>query len=340
MGVDLSPLVAGVKKEISLKELGNLSIVIDGHNALYQFLTIIRQPDGTPLMDSDGKITSHLSGILYRTSNLVEVGIKPIYVFDGKPPDLKKREVATRVARRAEAGKEYVRALEAGDMKRAFSKAMQSARVTREIVRESEKLLHILGIPSIEAPSEGEAQAAHIVKREGAWAVASQDFDSLLFGSPILTRNVTITGRRKLPRKEAYVTIKPELIELRSLLDDLALDEKGLVDLAILVGTDFSDGIKGIGPKKALSLIREHGSAEKALGALGRELDVEVERIEEIFLKPAVTDDYEIRWGRPDVDGAKKFLCDEKNFSEARVDKALSKFARIDLEQRRIDRWF
>jgi flap endonuclease-1 len=340
MGVDLSPLAVDAKREITLKELENLSIAIDGHNALYQFLTIIRQPDGTPLMDRKGEITSHLSGLLYRTSNLVETGIKPLYVFDGKPPDLKKREIATRVAKRAEASEEYARALEEGDLEKAFSKAMQSAKVTHEVVKDSKKLLEALGIPFVEAPSEGEAQAAHMVKRGDVWATASQDFDSLLFGSRRLARNITITGRRKLPRKSVYITVKPELIELDSLLKGLEIDEKKLVDLAILIGTDFNEGVKGVGPRKALSLIKKHGDLERALEALGVELEVEVGEVKEIFLNPSVRDDYVLEWRRPDPEAVKRFLCDQKDFSEERVEKALSKYSGMGIDQRRIDQWF
>jgi flap endonuclease-1 len=340
MGVDLSPLAVDAKREITLKELENLSIAIDGHNALYQFLTIIRQPDGTPLMDRKGEITSHLSGLLYRTSNLVETGIKPLYVFDGKPPDLKKREIATRVAKRAEASEEYARALEEGDLEKAFSKAMQSAKVTHEVVKDSKKLLEALGIPFVEAPSEGEAQAAHMVKRGDVWATASQDFDSLLFGSRRLARNITITGRRKLPRKSVYITVKPELIELDSLLKGLEIDEKKLVDLAILIGTDFNEGVKGVGPRKALSLIKKHGDLERALEALDVELEVEVGEVKEIFLNPSVRDDYVLEWRRPDPEAVKRFLCDQKDFSEERVEKALSKYSGMGIDQRRIDQWF
>ncbi len=340
MGVNLSPLVVEAKREISLKELENLTIAIDGHNALYQFLTIIRQPDGTPLMDRDGKITSHLSGLLYRTSNLVEGGIKPIYVFDGKPPDLKKREIETRVARRAEASEEYARALEAGDMEKAFSKAMQSARVTPEIVNDSKKLLAVLGIPFVEAPSEGEAQAAYMVKKGDVWAAASQDFDSLLFGSLRLARNIAITGKRKLPRKRVYINVRPELIELDSLLKKLEINERGLVDLAILIGTDFNEGVKGVGPKRALSLIKKHGSAEKALEALDAEPEIGVDKIKDVFLNPEVTDDYEITWRKPESEAVKRYLCDERGFSEERVEKALSKYRGMGTEQRRIDQWF
>ncbi|MEX2750246.1 MAG: FEN1 family endonuclease, partial [Candidatus Freyarchaeota archaeon] len=193
MGVNLRDLLSF--RQIDLKELSGRVIAIDAMNALYQFLAIIRQPDGTSLMDSRGNITSHLSGIFYRTINLLEVGIKPVYVFDGEPPELKLETVEERVKVRREAAKRWEEALEKGDLEEARKFAQASSKLTDEIVEESKRLLEAMGVPYVQAPSEGEAQASYMARRGDAWGVASQDYDSLLYDSPRLVRNLTISGR-------------------------------------------------------------------------------------------------------------------------------------------------
>lgn len=332
MGVPLGDLVLGHKQDI--QDFKGKTIAIDAHNSLYQFLSIIRQPDGTPLRDGEGRITSHLSGLLYRTANLVDAGIRPVYVFDGLPPDLKEKTIVQRRVLRRTADAEWKRALEEGDMERAYIKATQSSRLTGEIVADAKRLLSDLGLPWVQAPSEGEAQATYMAIRGDVWAVASQDLDCLLFGSPQLIRNLTITGRRKLPRRHTYVTIKPELIHLEELLHRLQLDRNQLIDLAILVGTDFNPGVKGIGPKTALKLIKEHGELEGALRAIGKEIP-DYREIRQIFRKPKTTTQYEIRWGRTNEEKVKEFLCEQHDFSIDRVKKALGKFG--FLGQRSLD---
>ncbi|HEY4674450.1 MAG TPA: flap structure-specific endonuclease, partial [Candidatus Bathyarchaeia archaeon] len=212
MGVNLRDLVPRVA--VKLEDLSEKSIAIDAYNALYQFLAIIRQPDGTPLKDSSGRVTSHLSGLLYRTSNLVEMGIKPIYVFDGAPPALKEVEIKRRMKVREEALVRYERALKEGKTEEARMYAQVSSRLKDYMADDSKRLLDLMGIPWIQAPSEGEAQAAYLTKRGDADYCGSQDYDSLLFGAPKLVRNVTISGRRKLPSKNIFVEVIPEIIEL------------------------------------------------------------------------------------------------------------------------------
>ena len=212
MGVNLRGLVR--KTTVKLEDLSGRSIAIDAYNALYQFLAIIRQPNGTPLKDSSGKITSHLSGLLYRTSNLVEMGIRPIYVFDGAPPVLKEVEIKRRMKMKEEALVKYEQALKEGKMEEARVYAQATSRLKDYMEEDSKRLLGLMGIPWVQAPSEGEAQAAHLVKRGDADYCASQDYDSLLFGAPKLLRNVTISGRRKLPGKNVYIEVVPETVEL------------------------------------------------------------------------------------------------------------------------------
>lgn len=335
MGVQLGPLLP--RTEVGFEELRGKKVAVDALNFLYQFLAIIRQRDGEPLRDSRGRITSHLSGLFYRTANLLEAEIYPIYVFDGKPLELKRKTLEERRVVREKAAEEWERALREGRLEEARRYAGQAARVEEQVVEDAKRLLRLMGLPFVQAPAEGEAQAAHLVRRGDAWAVASQDFDSLLFGSPVLVRNLAITGRRKLPGKDAYVEVRPEVVELGRALSELGITREQLVDVGILVGTDFNEGVKGIGPKRALELVRKHGSLEGMEG-------VEVEGFEEIrkiFLEPEVSDEYRIEWGQPDVEGIKEFLCGEHDFSEDRVQSGIQKLLRgREGRQSSLERWF
>jgi flap endonuclease-1 len=325
LGVNLRDLVP--KVTVKLEDLSGKAIAIDAYNALYQFLAIIRQPDGTPLRDSSGRITSHLSGLLYRTSNLVELGIKPVYIFDGTPPALKEVEIKRRMKAKEEALIKYEQALKEGRIEEARMYAQATSRLKDYMAEDSKRLLDLMGIPWIQAPSEGEAQAAHLVKRGDADYCASQDYDSLLFGAPRLVRNVTISGRRKLPSKNVYIEVIPEIVELEQVLKECGITYEQLVDVGILIGTDFNpEGVRGLGPKTALKLIKEHGSIENALPYIkNADFPVDPQQIREIFLKPKVTDNYKIEWKEPDVEGVVNFICRERDFSEDRVRKALEK---------------
>ena len=325
MGVNLRDLVP--KTTIDLTSLSGKSIAIDAYNALYQFLAIIRQPDGTPLKDRTGRVTSHLSGLLYRTSNLVEMGIKVVYVFDGAPPTLKEVEIKRRARVKEEALVKYEKALQEGKVEEARMYAQATSRLKDYMADDAKRLLKLLGIPWIQAPSEGEAQAAHLAKKGDTDFCASQDYDSLLFGAPQLIRNLTISGRRKLPRKNVYIEVEPEIVELGKVLSELGITHEQLVDVGILVGTDFNpEGVKGVGPKTALHLIKEHGTIKKALPVLkNAEFPVETQRIRDIFLHPKVTDNYPLVWREPDVDGVVEFMCGERDFDVERVRKALEK---------------
>ena len=337
---DLTP-----KTQVKLEDLGGKIIAIDAYNAIYQFLSIIRQPDGTPLRDSTGKITSHLSGLFYRTINLVEIGIKPIYVFDGIPPTLKAAEIERRKRIKVEALASYAKATASGDTAKMLTFAQAATSMNDYMQEDNRKLLELLGVPWVQAPSEGEAQAAHMTKRGDADYCASQDYDSLLFGAPKLLRNVTISGRRKLPNKKIYVDIVPEVVELSKTLSYCSLTYEQLVDVAILIGTDFNpDGIKGLGPKTALKLIKQYGTLENALPKIkNTAFPVEPNCIREIFLHPEVTDNYKIEWNEPNVEGVIGFLCREKEFSEERVQKSLDRMIEGYKKQRgkvSLEKWF
>ena len=339
MGVNLSDII--VSHEISFKELRGKIIAIDAYNSLYQFLSIIRQPDGTPLRDSKGRVTSHLSGLLYRTANYMSEGIKPVYVFDGRPPELKMKTVEERMKIRIQAKEQWEKALERGDFEEARMKAQQASHLTKDMVEDAKKLLDYMGIPWVQAPSEGEAQAAYMAIRGDAYASASQDFDSLLFGAPRLVRNMAITGKRKLPRKRVYVDVKPEMILIQENLKRLEINREQLVDIGILVGTDYNPGIKGIGPKTALKLIKKYGSLEVVMEKRGFTIE-HYQEIRDIFLHPPTTENYTLIWRDIDEVSLIQFLCDEHDFSKERVMSAVEKMRAFKKyrEQRGLDAWF
>ena len=343
MGVNFKDLIP--KTHIKLEDLNGKIIAIDAYNAIYQFLSIIRQPDGTPLKDSTGKITSHLSGLFYRTSNLIEMGLKPVYIFDGKSPALKATEIERRKQVKAQAIAEYEKAATIGDTTKMRIYAQAATTMKDYMLDDSIKLVELMGLPWIQAPGEGEAQAAHITKQGNADYCVSQDYDSLLFGAPKLLRNVTISGRRKLPGKNMYIDITPEVAELSKILNSCKLNYEQLVDVGILIGTDFNpDGIKGIGPKTALKLIKEYGTIENAIPHIkDATFPVEPTEIRNIFLQPKVSDDYKIEWKEPNQQGIVDFLCEEKEFSKERIQKALE---RMDIGSKKqksktsLEKWF
>ncbi len=331
MGIDLGELCK--KEPIGYPDLRDRVIAIDAYNVLHQFLASIRSRNGMPLKDANGHITSHFSGLLYRNANLIEARIRPVYVFDGSPHALKMAVIKKRQQRREQAEREWQEALEKGDLQKARVKAQQTSRVTDEILRQSIEFLEALGIPFVMAPSEGEAQASYMVKKGDAYAVGSQDFDCLLFGAPLLVRNLTSSGRRKLPSKNAYVKVSPEMIRLKPTLKRLQLLHKQLIDVAIMMGTDFNKGIHGYGPKKSVKAIQKDGNVENALAHIGgKEVPTfeEVNKIRDIFLNPNVTDEYQLYWSVPDTQAVKRILCDEHQFSSDRVEQVLEKFSHLE----------
>jgi flap endonuclease-1 len=321
-----SPIGVLVQREkISLDHLGGRVVAIDAFNALYQFLSIIRLRDGTPLKDKNGRVTSHLSGLFYRTINLVEHGIRPVYIFDGKSPVLKERTLREREAVKVKFTKEWQEAVEKGDLSTAFKKSVMTSRLERGMVPEAHHLLDLLGVPWIDAPSEGEAQAAHMAKQGKCYAAASQDYDSLLFGSPRLIINLTIAGKRYYPKRGIAVNLIPELVELDKILSQMKLSHEELIDVGMLVGTDFNEGIYGMGPKRALQTIRKFHSLEKAAQALGWELDFDPAEIREFYLNPPVIEVKEVEWRAPSYSEIRQFMVMQKNFDAARVERGLER---------------
>ncbi len=347
MGVNLRELIPQeAVREITLDELKGKLVALDAYNMLYQFLTAIRQPDGTPLMDSSGRITSHLSGLFYRTINLLEHGIKPIYVFDGVPPSLKEKELERRRRIKEEAEKKYRIAIEKAMYEEAKRYAQISSRLTDDMVADAKRLLDAMGLPYVQAPAEGEAQAAYMARKGDAWAAGSQDYDSLLFGSPRLVRNLGITGKKKLPRKDVYIEIKPEVIEAETLYSKLGINREKLIVIGIMLGTDYNPrGVKGIGPKTALKIIKSYNTAREALKSIPAVEGIDYDRIYEYFLNPKVTDEYRIDWREPDEQKIIEILVEEHDFSQTRVKNAFERLkkayeTKIRKVQRGLDAWF
>jgi flap endonuclease-1 len=250
-----------------------------------------------------------------------------VFVFDGMPPRLKAREIEKRRAIRRRYEEEHAAAVARGDAAAAYSKATMTSRLTREMVDEARELLRLMGVPTVQAPGEGEAQAAHMAAASAAvWAAASKDYDALLFGAPRLVRFLTISGKEFLPSQGTFRPIVPETIELERLLASWQIDRRGLIDLALLVGTDFNEGVKGIGPKKALKLVQRHGAIEQMPAEIRDAIgETALDEARRIYLEPAVTDRFEIRPFEPDLDGMVRFLCDEREFSRQRVTAAIDR---------------
>src|ERR671920_531977 len=237
MGLDLKPLIAPTN--ITISELSNKVVAVDAYNAIYQFLATIRGPTGELLTNGEGDITSHLSGLFYRNVNLLAENIKLIYIFDGKPHPLKSKEIERRRKIKQEASKRYEEAISEGRIEDARKYSQATSVLTSQMVEESKRILTLLGIPCIQAPSEGEAAAAYLTKLDIAFTSASQDYDSILFGAKKLTRNLTVSGRRKVPNRNLYIDIEPEIIEYQQILNKTQLTHEQLVDVGILIGTDF-----------------------------------------------------------------------------------------------------
>ena len=343
MGINLRDvLIAHPEEDITAFE-GRV-LALDAYNAIYQFLSSIRQSDGTPLMDAQGSVTSHLSGVLYRTSSIMAKGVRMVFVFDGPAHPLKMETLEARREVKRRARKAWEKALAEGDMEGARMKAQQTSVLDKAMVAETKDLLDAMGVPWVDALGDGEAQASYMSAKGDVWAVASQDYDSLLYGSSLLVRNATLSGRRKLPgrgRRE-YVQVVPERVDLAENLKAIGLTREQLVDAAILVGTDFNHGIKGIGPKSAIKLVKANRDLEGVLRAKGEEVE-HADEIRAIFLRPAVTDEYTTTFRKVDEDAVLRMLVGDHQFSESRVRSALRKLevkAAEPTQQRSLDAFF
>ena len=335
MGVQISEIIP--RKEIEVSDLKGKILAIDAFNTLYQFLTTIRQPDGTPLMNRQGKITSHLSGLFYRNINLLQEGVKPVYIFDGKSPELKRAEIEKRKEAKRIAEQKYEEAKEKEDVGEMKKYGGRFVKITDEIIEESKKLLLAMGIPVIQSPGEGEAEAAVLARANKAWAAASQDYDALLYGAPYLVRNLTSTRRRKTAAG-IYMDIKLELIEFQDVLNKLQIDKDQLICLAILVGTDYNPGgIKGLGQKRALEIVQKYKYPVEIFKHVQendrynfifdwQEIFKQFHEYESSYME-------EIEFRKVDEVKVKKILL-SYDFSENRIDSGLQRLERIEEDKK------
>ena len=340
MGIDLKPILTTCP--IKSSDLSDKIIAVDAYNTIYQFLATIRGPTGESLTNNKGEITSHLSGLFYRNINFLTENIKLVYIFDGKPHSLKFKEIARRKELKQEAIEKYQEALEEGRLEDAKKYSQGTVILTDKIIEQSKMILKLLGIPVIQAPSEGEATASILTKDGMAYACASQDYDSLLFGAKRLIRNLTISGKRKIPNKNKYVNIEPEIIHQSQILESTKLNLEQLVDVGILIGTDFNPGgFPGIGPKTALKLIKENGTLEK-IGKIKDDLnDVPYQQIREIFLNPENIPLNNIEFNNPNYNEIIGFLCDTMDFSRERVESSLERVKKSqEKRSQSLEQWF
>jgi len=338
MGLNIKDIIP--RKEISFAELRGKIVCVDAFNTLYQFLSTIRQVDGTPLMDDKKRITSHLSGLFYRNVALLSEDIKLVYVFDGKPPELKLKTHKKREGSRDLAKEKYEEAKQAEDFAGMRRYGSQLIRLDDEMIKESKELLRAMGIAVVQAPSEGEAEAAYLarVKKE-VYASVSQDYDSLLFGTPNLIQNLTLARRKKT--FSGYIEVKPELIELERVLNSLEINLDQLICLGILIGTDYNPkGVPGIGQKKALQLVQKFKQpvlifkeVEQQIHSLPEEDQFDWKDIFELFHKHNVKD-VDFKFEKVNEAKIKKILVEEHNFSEQRVDKQLERLRDIKEKQK------
>ncbi|MBI2549997.1 flap endonuclease-1 [Candidatus Woesearchaeota archaeon] len=324
MGVQITELLP--KKEAKLEDFSNKVVAVDAANHLYQFLTSIRAPDGAFFTDSKGNVTSHLIGLFTRTTHLMKLGVKPAYVFDGEVPKLKKLEIKRRAEAKEAAAEKYTEAEKKGDIEEMKRYAARSTRLTKEMIADAKEVIEALGLPVVQGLSEGEAQAARIVARKDAYAIASQDADSLLFSATRVVRNLSIEGRRKQAGALGYSRVEPELILLEEVLSSLGITQQQLICLAMLVGTDYNTGgIKGIGPKTALKTVKEHKTPAKIFAAVdwGKHFSYPWQEVLELFEHPKVTDGYKLEFRQINTAKLVKILCEKHDFSQQRVEKQI-----------------
>jgi len=325
-------------REISLKDLSGKILAVDASMWIHQFLASIRAPDGTLFCDKKGRITSHLIGLSSRIANLLEANIKLVFCFDGKPPELKFAEKERRTILREEALKRYHEALAKGELEEARKYAMRTTMLTDEIIKSAKKLISAFGLPIIQAPQEADAQAAYLVKQKDAFAVSTNDYDALLFGAPRMVKNISILGKKTLHGKQ--IVIKPELIILSEALQHLGINHDQLIALGLLIGTDYNPGgIRGIGPKRALELVKQFKRDFQALfdhvkwSSLN---PIDWQEIFNIFKNMPVEKDYKLLFKEPDKAVIEKILIQEYDFSEERVKNLIEKVIK---EQKGLQKW-
>ncbi|KAI6182328.1 Flap endonuclease 1 [Aphelenchoides bicaudatus] len=344
MGIkDLSKVIGdhapNAIRQDDIKAFFGRTVAVDASMSLYQFLIAVRQ-DGAQLMNAKGETTSHLNGMFYRSIRMMENGIKPVYVFDGKPPSMKSGELEKRTERRAEAQKELEDAIEKGDAEAAKKYERRLVKVTKEQNEQCKRLLRAMGIPVVDAPEEAESQCAELVRKKKVYGAATEDMDALTFGSNVLLRHLTFSEAKKMPIKE---------YSLERILKGFDMTMEQFIDMCILLGCDYCSTIKGIGPKKAFELISKHKTIENIL----ENLDTEKFPVPEgwnfvgarkLFLEPEVTDGskFDFVWGEPNEEELIKIMVEENSFSEERIRTGIERLkkTRQVSQQGRIDSFF
>ncbi|MBT6761947.1 flap endonuclease-1 [archaeon] len=345
MGLKIKEIVT--KKPFDPKTLKDKILAVDSMNYLYQFLTTIRGPDGTPLTNSKGEVTSHLIGLFNRTTSLMEEGMKFVFVFDGKAPALKQVTWDKRDAVKKEASLRLEVAKDEGDLEAMRKFASRTTKLNKEMINDAKEVITLLGLPIVQAPSEGEAQASAMVADGTAYACISQDYDNLIFGCPKLIRNLTIAGRRKRTGKLGTVKVEAEELLLADNLGNLGITHEQLIYLAILVGTDYNPaGIKGIGQKKALKLIKENkGTIDELFKSLNWDEHYPDLRYQELFTTikdmPTIKTP-NLEWHDPNEDKLVECLVKRHGFSEDRVRSKLQRLqdAKKAKAQKGLGDWF
>ncbi len=327
MGTNIREII--IKRDIGFEELRGKILVVDAYNILYQFLSSIRQADGTPLKDSHGSITSHLTGLFSRTTRLMGYGMRLAFVFDGKPHQLKFGEIERRSELKEAAAKKYEDAAKEENVEEMRKYASRTSKLTKEMVEEAKELISALGCPIIQAPSEGEGQAAYMVREGKAYAVVSEDYDSLLYGGSRVVKNLTISGRKKEKGRLSYGSIAPSIIDLNENLREWGISQSQLIALSMLVGTDFNPGgVKGIGQKKALKLVKEHGeNFEGLFEALKKDYEISFDwkEVFGVISKMPHTDEFWLVWKGINQEKVIELLVARHDFSMERVQGTLSK---------------
>jgi len=317
------------------------TVAIDASMCLYQFLIMIRDNRAGSyqnLTNEDGKVTSHIIGMLTRTLKLMEAGIKPVYVFDGKPPELKLGELAQRRAKRQEAEKNLAEAQEKGDEEQIMKSTKATTRVTKEQNEETKILLRLMGVPVVDAPSEAEATCAALCRDGKVYAAATEDADCLTFGTKILIRNLMAAESQKKQILEVH---------LDRALEQLNVSMDQFIDFCILSGCDYCDTLKGVGPSTAIRLLVQHGTLEKVIEELGPEKVPENFRYQDArqFFKECEavnTQEVDFIWGEPDYEGLEKFLVEQCSFAKERVENYLNRLRKTKsiTKQRPLDSFF
>lgn len=327
MGIKIKDLAKKGVKRTKIRNLRGKVICIDAFNKIFRFLSAIRNRDGTPLTDSKGRIVSHLSGLFYRNINLIANNIKPIFVFDGKPPQLKLNTIEKRKERKKKAKELLEKAKKNKDTQKILKYSKRTSELDDSMIQEAKELLLYFGVPVIQAPSEGEAQAAFMVKKGDSWAVSSNDYDTLLFGGERLLNNFKIT--KKSIKKNKSISY----ISLPKLLSKLEINQQEFIEMCILVGTDYYSGVKWVGQHTALKLIKKYGSVqnivENKVEIRGKKIQIADELVRKIisqYTDPHITRDYGVlEWNAVQFDKLEEIMIENHNFSKKRITNALNR---------------